>query len=42
MGHLGSIPELGGSPGEGKGYPFQYSVLENSMESMGLQRAGHN
>ena len=23
-----SIPELGGSPGEGKGYPLQYSGLE--------------
>ena len=30
-GDLGSIPGLGWSPGEGKGYPFQYSVLENSM-----------
>ena len=28
---LGSIPALGRSPGEGKGYPFQYSGLENSM-----------
>ena len=26
-----SIPVLGGSPGEGKGYPLQYSGLENSM-----------
>ena len=25
---LGLIPELGRSPGEGKGYPFQYSGLE--------------
>ena len=31
MGDLGSIPELGRSPGEGKGYPLQYSGLENSM-----------
>ena len=31
MGNLGSIPGLGRSPGEGKGYPFQYSGLENSM-----------
>ena len=30
-GDLGSIPGLGRSPGEGKGYPFQYSGLENSM-----------
>ena len=27
--HLGSIPGLGRSPGEGKGYPLQYSGLEN-------------
>ena len=26
---LGSIPELGRSSGEGKGYPLQYSVPEN-------------
>ena len=31
-GDLGSIPGLGGSPGEGKGYPLQYSCLENSMD----------
>ena len=31
-GDLGSIPELGRSPGEGKGYPRQYSGLENSMD----------
>ena len=29
---LGSITELGRSPGEGKGYPLQYSGLENSMD----------
>ena len=28
----GLIPGLGRSPGEGKGYPLQYSVLENSMD----------
>ena len=39
---LGSIPGLGRSPGEGKGYPFQYSGLENSMDSMGLQRVRHD
>ena len=33
-GDLGSIPGLGRSPGEGKGYPFQYSGLENSMDSI--------
>ena len=26
------IPKLGRSPGEGKGYPLQYSGLENSMD----------
>ena len=31
---LGLIPGLGRSPGEGKGYPLQYSVLENSMDSI--------
>ena len=31
-GYLGSIPVLGRSPGEGKGYPFQYSIQENSMD----------
>ena len=29
---LGSIPGLRRSPGEGKGYPFLYSGLENSMD----------
>ena len=29
---LGWIPGLGRSPGEGKGYPLQYSGLENSMD----------
>ena len=31
-GDLGSVPGLGRSPGEGKGYPLQYSGLENSMD----------
>ena len=31
-GDQGSIPELGRCPGEGNGYTFQYSCLENSME----------
>ena len=35
-GDLGSIPRLGRSPGEGNGYPLQYSCLENSMD----RRAG--
>ena len=32
VGDLGSIPGLGRSHGEGKGYPLQYSGLENSMD----------
>ena len=32
MGDLGSIPGLGRFPGEGKGYPLQYSGLENFMD----------
>ena len=31
-GDLGSIPGLGRSPGEGKGYTLQYYGLENSMD----------
>ena len=31
-GDPGSIPGSGRSPGEGIGYPLQYSGLENSME----------
>ena len=38
-GDLGSIPGLGRSPGEGKGYSLQYSGLENSTRS---QRVGHD
>ena len=33
-GDLGSIPGLGRSPREGKGYPLKYSGLENSMGSV--------
>ena len=32
VGDLGSIPGLGRSLGGGKGYPLQYSGLENSMD----------
>ena len=32
VGDLGSIPGFQKSPGEGKGYPLQYSGLENSVE----------
>ena len=31
-GDLGSIPGSGKSPGEGNGYPLQYSCWENSMD----------
>ena len=31
-GDLDSIPGLGRSPGNGKGYPLQYAGLENSMD----------
>ena len=43
VGDLGSIPGLGRSPGEGKGYPLQYSGLENSMDYIvhGSQRVRH-
>jgi len=33
VGDLGSIPGLGRSPEEGKGYPLQYSGLENGLYS---------
>ena len=41
-GDLGSIPGLGGSPGEGKGYLLQYSGLENSMDCIvhGVTKSG--
>ena len=32
VGDLGSIPRLGKSPGDEKGYGLQYSGLENSMD----------
>ena len=37
-GDVGSIPELGRSPGGGHGNPLQYSCLENPMD-MGAQWA---
>ena len=47
---LGSIPGLGGFPGEGNGNPLQYSCLENPINggawrrllSMGSQRVGND
>ena len=48
-GDMGLIPGSERSPGEGNGYPLQYSCLENPMDrgdwrlrSMGLQRNGHD
>ena len=48
-GDLGSIPGLGRSPGEGNGYPLQYSCLENFMDRgawwatfMGLQKSDNS
>ena len=48
-GDPGSIPGSGRSPGEGNGYPLQYSCLENSMDrgawwlhSMELQSVRHD
>ena len=40
-GDLGSIPELGRYPGERKGYPLQYSGLENSMDRIAWQVIVH-
>ena len=31
-GDMGSVPELGRSPGEGNGNPLQYSYLRNPMD----------
>ena len=48
-GDPGLIPGSGRSPGEGNGYPLQYSCLENPMDRgpwwaavMGSQSVGHN
>ena len=44
-GDLGSIPGLGRSSGEGKGYPLQYSGLERipwTVLSMRSQPVRHN
>ena len=40
-GDLGSIPGLGRPPGEGKGYPLQYSGLENPMDRGTWQATVH-
>jgi len=48
-GDPGSIPGSGTSPGEGNGYPLQYSCLDNPMDkesgglqTMGSQKVRHN
>ena len=38
-GDLGSVPELGRSPGGGHGNPLQYSCLENPLCPWGLQES---
>ena len=40
-GDEGSIPGSGRSPGEGNGYPFQYSSLENSVDRRVWWATGH-
>ena len=40
-GDLGSIRGSGRSPGEGNGYPLQYSYLENSMDRGAWQATVH-
>ena len=40
-GDLGSISGSGRSAGEGIGYPFQYSCLENSMDRGAWQAIVH-
>ena len=40
-GDLGSIPGLGRCPGDGKGYPLQYSGLESSMDRGAWQAIVH-
>ena len=37
VGDLGLIPQSGRSPGEGKGYPPQFSGLEDSMDRAAWQ-----
>ena len=40
-GHLGLIPGLGRSPGEGNANPLQYSYLENPMDGGVWQATVH-
>ena len=38
VGDLGLIPGLGTSPGEGNGYPLQYSGLKNTIHGVAKSR----
>ena len=38
---VGSIPGSGRSPGEGNGYPLQYSCLENPMDRVAWRAIVH-
>ena len=40
-GSIPGFPGWGGSPGEGLGYPLQYSCLENSMDRGAWQATVH-
>ena len=40
-GDMGLIPGSGRYPGEGNGYPLQYSCLENSMDRGAWQAPVH-
>ena len=40
-GDPGSTPGSGRSPGEGNGYPLQYSCMENSMDRGACQATVH-
>ena len=41
MRDVGLIPGLGRSPGEGNGYPLQYSCLENLLDRGAWQAIVH-
>ena len=41
VGDPGSVPGSGRCPGEGNGYPLQYSCLENSMDRGAWQATVH-
>ena len=41
-GDLSSIPGLGKFPGEGNGYPLQYTEEPGRLQCVGSQRVGHD